>query len=420
MRNLLFLCHRFPYPPNKGEKIRAWHILHHLGRTHRLHVGCFIDDKVDWDHLPYVRSLCADVACFDFIPIRQRLRALAGLRPGRALTLDYFHDPRLQRWVDETLRKRAIDDIFVFSSSMAPYVMKAPLMEAGARTRILDMVDVDSEKWTAYADHFSWPMKAVWAREGRTLLAFERAAAARFDRTLFVSGDECRRFAALAPECAARTGWVENGVDLVRFSPESGFSNPFTGDAPRIVFTGTMDYWPNADAVSWFAREVMPILRRRAVPPEFHVVGANPGKELLKLAAAPGVFVTGRVADTRPYIAHASAVVAPLRIARGIQNKVLEAMAMAKPVVASRQAFEGVRARPGQDLLVAEGAEGTALAVSEVLDGRHPGLGQAARRAVELAYDWSATLSVLDGFFRDMPQPEECRAHQRNHTGAPT
>src|SRR6185312_2261157 len=133
------------------------------------------------------------------------------------------------------------------------------------------------------------------------------------------------------------------------------------GDAPRIVFTGTMDYWPNADAVSWFAREVMPILRRRAVPPEFHVVGANPGKELLKLAAAPGVFVTGRVADTRPYIAHASAVVAPLRIARGIQNKVLEAMAMAKPVVASRQAFEGVRARPGQDLLVAEGAEGTAL-----------------------------------------------------------
>ena len=137
MRNLLFLSHRLPYPPDKGEKIRAWHILRHLTRTHRIHVGCLIDDPADWRHLPFLRSFCAEVGCFEINRSRQRLKALLKLRPGRALTLDYFHDPRLRRWVDETLSTGKIDDIFVFSSSMAPYVMSAR-----ARTRLLDMVDV--------------------------------------------------------------------------------------------------------------------------------------------------------------------------------------------------------------------------------------------------------------------------------------
>ncbi len=396
MRDLLFLCHRLPYPPEKGEKIRAWHMLRHLSRTHRLHVGCFIDDPADWTHVPFLRSLCADLACFPFDRNAQRLRGLLGFRPGRPLTLDYFHDRRLSRWVDRTLREQPIQDVFVFSSAMAPYAMH----RAVPGGRVLDMVDVDSEKWRAYAAQCRGPRKAVWGREARTLLAFERRAAAAFDRTLFVSRDEWLRFTAVAPECATRTGWLENGVDAARFSPEYDLPDPFAVARPRIVFTGTMDYWPNADAVLWFAREVMPTLRGRTQAPSFHIVGANPGRELLRLAeSAPDVFVTGRVADTRPYIAHADVVVAPLRIARGIQNKVLEAMAMARPVVASPQAFEGVRAEPGTDLLVADGAEAMAAAVADVLDGRQPGLGRAARSAVERRYEWAATLAGLDDAF---------------------
>jgi sugar transferase (PEP-CTERM/EpsH1 system associated) len=401
VRDLLFLSHRIPYPPDKGDKIRAWHIFQHLARSWRVHLGCLIDDPADWAHVPRLRPLCADLACFGRHPSWRRLRALAHLRPGRPLTLDYFQDPGLQRWVDTTLARGEIAAVFVFCSAMAPYVMRPGVIGSGAMGSgrvacMLDMVDVDSAKWAAYAQQRRWPMRPVWAREARTLLAFERQAARHFDRTLFVSADECRHFASLAPESRDRLDWVENGVDLERFSPRLAFATPFPGDAPAIVFTGRMDYWPNESGALWFAREVMPRLRRGRHPPQFHIVGADPGPPLRRLAGEPDIHVTGRVADTRPYLAHAAAVVAPLGVARGIQNKVLEAMAMGRPVVASTQAFEGVRAQPGRDLLVAADAEAMARLVSEVLEGRHPGLGAAAREAVERGHDWTATLRRLD------------------------
>jgi sugar transferase (PEP-CTERM/EpsH1 system associated) len=281
---------------------------------------------------------------------------------------------------------------------MAEYAMSAA--GRGHVSRILDMVDIDSEKWTELAMRATWPMRAVWAREGRTLLGFERRAALAFDRTLFVSDAECRRFSTLAPESAGRTGFVENGVDLAYFDPALTFPRPFPAGARTIVFTGTMDYWPNADAMLWFAREVMPLLRARESNVLLAVVGANPTPEVLALAAAPDVTVTGRVDDVRPYVAHADVAVAPLRLARGIQNKVLEGMAMGRAVVASPQAFEGVRAEAGRDLLVADGAEATADAICAVLAGAHPGLREAARAAMERGYSWEAALHRLDDIMR--------------------
>jgi sugar transferase (PEP-CTERM/EpsH1 system associated) len=239
-------------------------------------------------------------------------------------------------------------------------------------------------------------MRQVWAREGKTLLELERRAAREFDHSIFVSEAEARHFADLAPETAPRVGWVDNGVDLDRFDPARETASPYGGSAPVIVFTGTMNYRPNIEAVAWFATEVMPLLRARDPAPQLHIVGANPAPAVTALAALPGVHVTGAVADIRPFIAHATVAVAPLRIARGIQNKVLEAMAMARPVVASPQAFEGVRAQPGRDLLVAEGAAEMAAQVAAVLDGGHPGLGAAARAAVAAGHDWSAALKRLD------------------------
>jgi sugar transferase (PEP-CTERM/EpsH1 system associated) len=249
------------------------------------------------------------------------------------------------------------------------------------------------------------------ARSGRGrlgLLAFERAAAASFDVTLLVSEAERQRFAALAPECAGRVAALDNGVDLERFDPTLAYSNPYGAAAgPAIVFTGTMDYRPNVDAVCWFAREVMPLLRARQPAPEFHIVGASPAPAVRALAALPGVHVTGRVPDVRPYLAHAAVAVAPLRIARGVQNKVLEAMAMARPVVASPEAFEGVRARPGYDLLVADGAAAMARRVDEVLDGTFPRLGTAARAAVSEGHAWTRSLAALDAL---LPMPPSAGA----------
>ena len=211
-----------------------------------------------------------------------------------------------------------------------------------------------------------------------------------------MSEQECRRFAELAPESRDRVSWVENGVDLDAFSPAHEFGTPYADAGPHFVFTGHMDYWPNADAAAWFAREAMPPLRRRVPDARFHVVGANPGPEVAALAALPGVHVTGRVPDVRPYVAHAAAAVAPLRIARGIQNKVLEAMAMGRPVIASPEAFEGVRAEKGRDLLVGEGADALARLSAEVAEGAHPGLGGRARQAMEGSYAWERTLARMD------------------------
>ena len=198
MRELLFLSHRIPYPPDKGDKIRAWNIFRYLARTHRIHLGCFIDDPVDRQHLATLAAHCADLACLRLDPRTQRLKTLLRMRPGQPLSLGYFQDRRLQRWVDAKLAGGTIDSVYVFSSAMAGYVMHAKSVR-----RVLDMVDVDSEKWTAYAETAHFPARSIWAREGRTLLAFERLAAARFDHSLFVSEHEWQRFVSLAPETIA-------------------------------------------------------------------------------------------------------------------------------------------------------------------------------------------------------------------------
>jgi sugar transferase (PEP-CTERM/EpsH1 system associated) len=403
MANMLFLCHRIPYPPDKGDKIRAFHFLRHFASRHRVHLGCLVDDPADMAHLPALEALCAEVHAEPVRPLHQKLRALMQLRPGRPLTPGYCHAPALARWVQATLAARDIDRIFVFSSGMAGYVLAA-----SDRRRILDMVDVDSEKWAEYGRVAGWPARLVWAREGRTLLAFERRAARQFDRTLFVSAPERQHFARLAPESADRLEHLENGVDLEWFAPYHHFARPLTAAAPHIVFTGTMDYRPNVDAVTWFARHVLPQLAARRPAPVFVIVGASPTAEVRRLAALPGVVVTGRVADVRPYLAHADVVVAPLRIARGIQNKVLEAMAMGRPVVASPQALTGLRVTAGRDLLVAESAAETAAAVASVLDGHHPDLGAAGRQAVAAGHDWAIALQRLDAILdADAPVGEK-------------
>jgi sugar transferase (PEP-CTERM/EpsH1 system associated) len=239
-------------------------------------------------------------------------------------------------------------------------------------------------------------MQLVWAREGRNLLAYERRAAAGCEATFFVSEPEARRFVELAPECAARVDYAENGVDLVRFNPSHRFASPFGGERPALVFTGHMSYRPNVEAVAWFAGEVLPMVRARVPEAAFWIVGADPSPTVRALGRLPGVQVTGTVPDTRPYLAHADVVVCPLRIARGIQNKVLEAMAAGRPVIASPGAFEGVRAEAGRDLLVADGAPEFSAAILAVLAGVHADMGARARGAMEARYDWEATLARMD------------------------
>jgi sugar transferase (PEP-CTERM/EpsH1 system associated) len=347
-------------------------------------------------HLDELRAHCTDLKIIEIDRRRQKLLSVLRTRPNKPLTLGYFASGDLQDWARAKIAG-GIDRAFVYCSAMAPYLMGA----RGVR-RVLDMVDIDSAKWGEYAAGAGWPAGAVWRREARTLLAFERAAALDFDRSLFVSEAEAAAFLRLAPETAARVGWMDNGVDLEKFSPAHAFPWPFP-DTATIVFTGTMDYWPNVDAVAWFADTVLPAIRARRPDVIFVIVGANPAPAVQKLAERPGIVVTGRVPDVRPYLAHAALAVAPLRIARGTQNKVLEAMAMGRPVLATPQAFEGLRAVPGRDLLVGTDAAALAALAIEVLEGHFPALGTAGRAAVERNYAWDATLAGLDDLFAPPP-----------------
>jgi len=388
--DLLLLVHRLPYPPNKGDKIRSWHLLRHLAARYRVHLATFVDDPDDWRHVDHVRQLCASSHFAPLNPRMARVRSLGALLSSRPMSFDYYSDRGTRHWVRRTLAARRIDRIVVFSSPMAQYVQQ----HEGVR-RIVDLCDVDSEKWRQYAQQRSWPASMVYGLEARRLLAYERHVAAASDAALFVSQPEAQLFATLAPESAARIGWYSNGVDTAYFSPDAAHVNPYSPGEQAIVFCGAMDYWPNVDAVQWFARDVLPAVLAREPRARFAIVGARPSPEVQALATLPGVSVTGTVPDVRPYVAHAALSVAPLRVARGIQNKVLEAMSMAKTVVLTPQALEGIDATPGRDVVLAHDAPSFAAAVCAQLAA--PGIvGAAARRLVERAYGWDARLSTLD------------------------
>lgn len=388
MDDLLLLVHRIPYPPDKGDKIRSYHLLRHLARRYRVHVGAFVDDAEDWRHADALGSMCASVHLVGIRPALAKLLALRGLLSGEALTLGYYRHPRMAAWVRAQLAA-GVRRVVCYSSAMGQFVIDSQ----GVR-RVMDFVDMDSDKWRQYADTRPWPLSWLYRREAARLLAWERRVATAFDYGLFVSGQEAADFRRAAPETAERIGWYGNGVDADYFSPERAYDDPYPQGAEALVFTGAMDYWPNVDAVTWFAREVFPAIRRERPAAVFYVVGSRPAAEVQALARMPGVTVTGRVADVRPYLAHAAAAVAPLRIARGVQNKVLEAMAMARTVVVSPQALEGIRARPGEEVVLADGAEAFIRATLQALQG--PDLGPVARRRVLQDYAWGACLAQVD------------------------
>jgi sugar transferase (PEP-CTERM/EpsH1 system associated) len=388
---LLFLAHRLPFPPNKGDKIRSFHLLQRLARDYRVFLGAFVDVPEDEQYADALRELCDEVMTVRLRPRWARLASLRGLLAGQPLTVPYYWRRAFAAWVERTIELQRIERAVVFSSAVAPYLLDARY--AGLR-RVIDFVDVDSDKWAQYAETRGLPMRWIYRREARRLLQLERRIAFQFHGSVFVSAAEAALFRSLAPESADRVSFACNGVDTLYFDPELPLPNPYDGARYPVVFTGAMDYWPNVDAVCWFAEEVLPAVRETNPAVVFYAVGARPAPAVQRLARLPGVRVTGQVPDVRPYLRHAAAVVAPLRIARGIQNKVLEGMAMARPTVVTPAALEGIGAIAGEDLLVASDARGFEERVLEAISGTAAAaLGLAARRRVLADFDWDRNLS---------------------------
>ena len=393
MANLLYLVHRIPYPPNKGDKVRSYHILKHLAARHRVFLGTFADDPDDLQHVARLRELCAELRVIELSPRLARLRSVSGFAANEPLSVAYYRNAELARWVDSTLAKEAIDACIVFSSAMAQYVAGAD----APRTVLIDFVDVDSAKWVQYADSRWWPLSWVYRREGSRLLAFERAAADRATRAFFVTDAEADLFRRLAPGCVGRIETIGNGVDTEQYAPSEALPSPFAAGSLPVVFTGAMDYWPNVDGVRWFAEEVLPRVLDALPSAHFTIVGMRPTAAVKALASAH-VTVTGTVPDVRPYLQHAAVVVAPLRVARGIQNKILEAMAMARPVVATDACGAGIDAVNGRHFVTAHDAATMAGAVVSLLrDGEGARMmGNAARARIVARYTWAAQLRLLE------------------------
>jgi sugar transferase (PEP-CTERM/EpsH1 system associated) len=392
--NLLYLVHRLPYPPNKGDKVRSYHLLKHLAARHRVFLGTFIDDPQDEAYVDELLPYCVDKHIVRLYPRAAKLRSLSGLLSNEALTLPYYRNAGLQDWVACTLRDQQIDAAVIFSSAMAQYVLGFPQLRT-----LVDFVDVDSAKWTQYAPNHRWPLSWLYRREGERLLAFERSVAQRATRSFFVTENETELFCRSAPECMGRVEAMCNGVNAEFFSPEHAMASPYAPGEMPLVFTGAMDYWPNIDAVNWFSAEIFPQLQQRWPGLRFYIVGRSPAPAVLALASEH-VVVTGTVDDVRPYLQHAAVVVAPLRLARGIQNKVLEAMAMGLPVVASQECAGPVDAVPERDFLTATTIEEYQRQIESLLQSPERGaiMGKAARQQVLARYSWDAHLSSIDRY----------------------
>ncbi|MBK8120762.1 MAG: TIGR03087 family PEP-CTERM/XrtA system glycosyltransferase [Sulfuritalea sp.] len=395
MANLLYLVHRLPYPPNKGDKVRSFNLLKHLASKHRVYLGTFIDDPDDEVHLDAVRGYCADMHVARLSPRAAKLRSLTGLLSGEALSLPYYRNAGLRDWVASTCASKQIDHAVIFSSVMADYVP-----DMSRLSTLVDFVDLDSAKWTQYAGTHRWPLSWLYRREGERLLAWERAVAAKATHSFFVTEAEADLFRRAAPECAARVDAISNGVDAEFFSPDHVLASPYGDTEVPVVFTGAMDYWPNIDGAVWFAGDVMPRLKQLYPEARFYVVGRSPDATVQALANDGSTVVTGTVPDVRPYLKHAAVVVAPLRIARGIQNKVLEAMAMARPVVASAACAGAIDAAQGSEFLAAADVDEFVARIGGLLADRTSAerIGHAARQRVLASYSWEAHLARIDAY----------------------
>ena len=402
MADLLYLVHRMPYPPDKGDKVRSFNLLKHLSARHSVHLGCFMDDPEDEAHVATLRGLCASLHVARLEPRRSRVASLRGLLRHEALSLPYYRDAALQSWVDQTLAQRDIAAAVVFSSPMGQYVAGR-----GGPPLLVDFVDVDSAKWGEYAAQHRWPLSWLYRRESRRLLAYERELALGCKQGFFATNKEAELFTRLAPETASRVTAMNNGVDAEFFAPAPQRQSPFAPGEAALVFTGAMDYWPNVDAVTWFVQEVLPRLHQSRPALRFHIVGRNPTPAVRALAGSQ-VVVTGTVPDVRPYLQHAAVVVAPLRLARGIQNKILEAMAMARPVVAATACVDALTAETGAEILAASEADDYARCILLLLQApdRAAAIGTAGRLRVLHSYTWAAHMAILDPFLSLAAEPQ--------------
>ncbi len=396
-RRVLVLTHRAPYPPDRGDRIRSYHLLKLLARHFDVGLACVSDEHVTVEQKQVLSQLAGRLAIQKTNKLVSRARGAAALARGEAVTPSLFYDPKLAQTITRWHAQRPFDAVLTFCTGMMRYarLLTHPAYRltefAGSRPwHVLDLVDVDSQKWSAYAEQATGPMKWVYTKEAERLARIESGIDDRFDRISVISGAEA---AVYREQFRDHPGLsvVENGVDLEYFSPMPDVGSQTT------VFVGVMNYKPNIEAVQWYVNEVHPLVLKKHPGATFKIVGRDPSPKVKALRHHEGVEVVGTVPDVRPYLEQAAAVVAPLQVARGVQNKVLEAMACRRAVVCSPEAATGIRALPGRHLLVAESPKMFSRYVRALMRDDHyrQQVAAAARRCVQRRYGWDKALGPM-------------------------
>ncbi len=344
-RTILYLAHRLPYPPNKGDRIRTYHQLDYLAQRHKVWCACFSDDADDAKHIARLKAICEEVAIVPWSRGRATARALRGWTTGQCATLAAYRDKRMFDLIESWSGRIQFDAVAAFSACMAPYALAAR-----ASRRLLDLCDVDSQKWTEYAESRRGPASWFCRAEAKRLRAFEEQTLGLFDAVTVITNRE--RNLLDHHELAYRLHVVGNGVNT-----PTAHARPASSLGPRLGFVGAMDYPPNVEAVQWFVANAWPRIRKAIPLAQFVIIGRNPTRAVKRLAKTPGVELTGTVNDVAAIVQDCRVIVAPLRVARGLQNKILEAMALGRPVIATTASAYALHAEAGRDIVVADRAE---------------------------------------------------------------
>ena len=391
---LLFLCHRIPFPPNKGDKITTFNLLKYLSERYIVHLGCFIDDEFDRQYIQELEQFCQSSFCLDICQRRQSISGVKALLNGESVSTAHYRSVKLQQWVDETIADNEIDLLFVYSSGMSQFIEHEQYHD---KTRILDMADIDSDKWRQYAENKPWYSRWIYSREQKILAKHEQQVLQDFEAVTFITDEEAELFRTMSAEAFKEKIYtLSNGVDTDYFDPDAEFDMTDLPQlvSPSICFTGAMDYWANVDAVVWFCKYVWPQIITEVPECTFYIVGGKPPAKVTQLESLQGVVVTGRVPDVRPYLAASALAIAPMRIARGVQNKVLEAMAMAMPVVMTSMGQEGIQVDVVQKALVHDEPQAMADSIIRLLAKNTIDYSE-NRQWIIKHYSWNGALEKL-------------------------
>jgi sugar transferase (PEP-CTERM/EpsH1 system associated) len=398
---LLYLVHRLPYPPDRGDRIRSWHLLRFLAERAEVDVACLADEPVTHEQRRALAGVCRRVAIVPLAGRSRWLHAARSLASGHSATEGLFYSRQLAETVAKWAGETRYDRLVAFCSSMGPY-LEAPAL--GNVPKYVDLVDVDSQKWFDYAARSRGFKRLLFSLEGRRVRRLETQLAGKAEALLVVSEPEANLLRGFCP--AANVYAIANGVDLDYFqvcgagvspAPRKAGGTPAPQGAHSLVFVGALDYRANIDGVIWFCREVWPKVRTRYPQAVVSLVGRNPVTPVRELASLPGVELVGQVPDVRPFVAAATVAIAPLRVARGLQNKVLEGAAMGKPVISTKGALEGFDLIPGEHVLQADSPEEWLAAISLLFDnpGERQRLAVAGQRFVQRHHTWAARLAPL-------------------------